>query len=406
MKFWIKMIAGLIMGIIVGTYIQPGSISLEPMRIIGALFFKLLNFAVFPLLFVTSVRNCLYLRSNKRLFLVMLKSLGYFIFLTVSGSVIGIVLGGLFQPGVGINIKALESPAVIQYPETGEYILKVVPDSLIAFLRPGNAVLAALFVSFLVAIGLILAKEEGEAFHTIIISIDRTLHRLNRMVLEFLPIGIFTYVGYTMGIGRFANIMPYLKLVLTIIAGSFVQIFVIQALLVFFVSKLNPFKFIHAVIPACITAYVSGNRYTAYPVLVETVENNLGVDREVFTFTAGLGTAFSFSGSAVAAGVSTMFVAQAYGLDLSVYLQILMVFFIALATLKLDGIRDGSIVVLSVILAQVVKLPAEGYALVLAIAAVIYQIESVVNITGTGAVSYIISNAEGAVSNVAVKDFI
>ena len=74
--------------------------------------------------------------------------------------------------------------------------------------------------------------------------------------------------------------------------------------------------------------------------------------------------------------------------------------------MKLDGIKDGSIVVLSVILAQVVKLPAEGYALVLAIAAVIYQIESIVNITGNAAVSYIISNSENAVSTVMVKDFI
>jgi Na+/H+-dicarboxylate symporter len=348
----------------------------------------------------------LYLRSNKRLFLVLLKSLGYFILLTVTGSAIGIVLGGLLQPGVGINIKALESPAVIQYPETTAYILKVVPDSVIAFLKPGNAVLAVLFVSFLVAMGLILAKDDGDDFHAVLISIDRTFHRLNRMIMEFLPIGIFTYVGYTMGIGNFTNIMPYLKLVLTIIAGSFIQIFIIQALLVFFVSKLSPFKFIHAVLPACILAYVSGNRYTAYPALVETVENNMGADREVFTFVAGLGTAFSFSGSAIAAGVSTLFVAQAYGLDLSIYLQILIVFFITLATLKLDGIKDGSIVVLSVILAQVVKLPAEGYALVLAIAGVIYQIESVVNITGTAAVSYIIANSEDAVSTVMAKDFI
>ncbi|HEB32391.1 MAG TPA: dicarboxylate/amino acid:cation symporter [Spirochaetes bacterium] len=406
MKFWIKMIAGLIMGIIVGTYIDPGSISLEPMRITGVMFFKLLNFAVFPLLFVTSVRNMLYLRSNKRLFLVLLKSLGYFILLTVTGSAIGVVLGGLLQPGVGINIKALESPAVIQYPETTAYILKVVPESVIGFLKPGNAVLAVLFVSFLVAMGLILAKEDGDDFHAVLISIDRTFHRLNRMILEFLPIGIFTYVGYTMGMGTFANIMPYLKLVLTIIAGSFIQIFIIQALLVFFISKLSPFKFIHAVLPACILAYVSGNRYTAYPALVETVENNMGADREVFTFVAGLGTALSFSGSAIAAGVSILFVAQAYGLDLSIYLRILIVFFITLATLKLDGIKDGSIVVLSIIMAQVLKLPAEGYALVLAIAGVIYQIESVTNITGTAAVSYIIANSEDAVSNVLVKDFI
>ena len=406
MKFWIKMIAGLVMGIIIGTYIEPGSLSIEPLRVIGMLFFKLLNFAVFPLLFFSAARNILYLRSNRRLFLVLIKSLGYYILLTAVGSTIGVVLGDVLQPGVGINIKALESPVVIQYPETSKFILNIVPGSISGFLKSGYAVLSILFVSYLLGVGLMLAKDDADDFHSLIISIDRTFHRLNIMILEFLPIGIFTYVGYTMGFMTADKIMPYLKFVLTVIAGSFIHIFIIQALLIFFITKLNPFKFIHAVIPACILGYVSGNRYTAYPALVETVEHNLGADREVFTFVAGLGTTFSFSGSAIAAGVSTLFVAQAYGLDLSIYLKIIIVLLITVATLKLDGIRDGGIVVLSVLLSQIVKLPAEGYALILGIAGVIFQIETVVNITGTAAVSYIISHSEDAVSNVSLKDFI
>jgi Na+/H+-dicarboxylate symporter len=77
--------------------------------------------------------------------------------------------------------------------------------------------------------------------------------------------------------------------------------------------------------PAALTVFISGNWYTVFPVLVEIVEHNLGADREVFTFAVGLGSAFSFSGSVLPAGVTTMFVAQVYGLDLSVYLQIIIV---------------------------------------------------------------------------------
>ena len=101
-----------------------------------------------------------------------------------------------------------------------------------------------------------------------------------------------------------------------------------------------------------------------------------------------------------------MFVAQAYGLDLSVYLQVIIVLLITVSTLKLDGIREGSLVLLSVVLAHIVKLPAEGYAILLGITGLIFQIETVVNIMTTATVSYIIGASEGAVQTVKTRDFI
>jgi Na+/H+-dicarboxylate symporter len=346
------------------------------------------------------------LRVNKRLFIVLVKSLGYFLLLSAVGATIGIVLGDVLMPGVGLNIQEFESPMLIEYPDTSNFILGVIPENIIEFFTSGYGVLSILFVSFLLAVGILLAKEESEQFHSLVISIDNILHKLNLIILEFLPIGIFAYVGYIMGYMTSDMIMPYLKLVLIIIAASFIQIFIIQALLVFALTKLNPFKFIHGVMPAGILAYVSGNRYAAYPALVETVEHNLGANREIFSFVSGIGSAFSFSGSALATGVSIMFVAQVYGLDLSVYLQIFIVLLITMTTLKLDRIKNGSIVILSVILSYIVKLPAEGYALILGITGVIFQIETVVNVTGNAAVSYIIANSEGAASDISLKDFI
>jgi proton glutamate symport protein len=162
----------------------------------------------------------------------------------------------------------------------------------------------------------------------------------------------------------------------------------------------------HAIIPSAIVGYISGNRYTVYPTLVENVEHNLGADRLALTFVAGLGTAFSMSGSAIAAGISTMFIAQVYGLDLSVYLQVIIVLLITASTLKLDGLREGSFVVLSVVLAYIIKLPAEGYAMLLGITGLIYQIETVVNVVGNATVSYILSSSENAVTPVQLRDFL
>ena len=406
MKFWIKIVAGLFLGIIIGSYIGPESIFLEPLRVIGVVFIRVLNFLVFPLLLFSAIRSVAFLRQNRRLFLVLVRALGYFLLLTAVGATIGIVLGEVLQPGQGVSVGAFESPDVPYFPETSRFITEVVPESLLYFIGSRYAVLSTLFVSFLIGVGILLAREDGEQFHNLVDSIDATLHRLNLIILEFLPIGIFTYMGYQLGFMTFDSVMPYLKLVLVVIAGCFIQVFIVQGLLVYFLTKTNPFVFVHAVIPTAILGYLSGNRYTAYPALVENIEHNLGADRRVLTFVSGLGIAFSLSGSAIAAGVATMFIAQAYGLDLSVYLQVIIVLLITVSTLKLDGLREGSLILLSVVLAHIIKLPAEGYAILLTITGLLCQIETVVNTVGNATVSYIISSSEGAVRAVRVREFI
>jgi len=406
MKLWIKMVIGLALGIILGFYIQPDSVFLEPLRVVGMLFFKLLSFLVLPLILFSGVRSIINLKLSKRLLVVFSKSIGYFLLFSAIGAAIGVVLGDVLEPGVGINIKSLESTAVLKYPETSDYILMIIPDSIFSFVKSGYRVLPIIFIAYLVAIAIILTKNKSNEFHSLVDSIDNTLHKINIMILEFLPIGIFAYIGYMMGYFTVDKIIPYLKLIMVVVVASFVQIFFIQSLFIFFLTKKNPFKFIYSLLSTEIVGFVYSNRFVAYPTLVENLEHNLGADREVFTFVTGLGTALSLSGSAISCGVSTLFVAQAYGLDLSIYLKVIIVLLITVSTLKMDGIMEGGLMLLSVILAYVMKIPEEGYTLILGATSILYQIENVVNVTGNATVAYIISSSEEAVSDVSVRDFL
>ena len=406
MKYWIKMVAALVMGLIVGTYINQNTPILEPLRIIGVMFFRVLSFMIAPLLFFSVTRTILYLKSQKRLFIVLSKSIGFFLLLTVIGASIGVVLGDVLMPGSGINIGKIETPSIITYPKTSNYIIKIIPNNILNLIKSPINIYPLMFIAYILALGIGLAKSKADYFTNLVQSIDEILHKINILILEFLPIGIFTYIGYLLGSRTTELILPYLKLVLIIIAGAFLHIFIIQTLLVFLFTKKNPFILIHAILPSAILAGVSGNRYISYSSMVENLEHNMGTDREVFTFTSGIGISLSLSGSAISAGVMTLFIAQAYGLDLSIYLQIIIIFLITLFSLKLDGIFKAGLVILSVVLSYVVKLPQEGYALVLGIVPVIMQIETIVNVTGNATVSYIIANSEKATSDIALKDFL
>ena len=406
MKYWIKMIAALIMGLIVGTYINQNSSMLAPLQIIGIMFFRVLSFIIVPLLFFSILRTILYLKSQKRLFIILSKSIGFFLLLTIIGAAIGVVLGDVLMPGAGINIGKIETPALIDYPKTSDYIKNIIPDNIFNLIKYPTNVYPIIFVSYIITLGIGLAKAKADYFTNLIQSIDEIFHKINILILEFLPIGIFTYVAYLLGSRTTELILPYLKLVLIIIFGAFLHIFIIQTLLIYLFTKKNAFVLIHALLPSAILAGVSGNRYISYNSVVENIEHNMGADREVFTFTSGIGITLSLSGSAISAGVMTLFISQAYGLDLSVYLQIIIVFLITLFSLKLDGVFKAGLVILSVVLSYVVKLPQEGYALVLGIIPVIMQIETIVNVMGNATVSYIIAKSENATSDIALKDFL
>ncbi len=406
MKYWVKMIAALVMGLVIGTYINPDSSFIIPLKTIGIMFFRILGFLVFPLILFSTVKTILYLKAQRRVFLVLIKSIGYFLLLTIIGAAIGVVLGDVLEPGVGINIKQMETPQVIHYPKTTDFLVNIVPDNVFNFLKSTKTVYPVIFIAYLIAIGIGLAASKAELFSNLITSIDETLHKINLIILEFLPIGIFTYIGYLLGTRTLDFIFPYLKLILIVIGGAFLHIFIVQTILIYITTKKNPFVVIHAVLPTLILSGVSANRYISYTSLVENIEHNLGAERDVFTFTTGIGVAMSLSGAAVSAGVMTLFIAQAYGLDLSVYLQIIIVFLITLFSLKLDGTFKGGLVILSVVLSHIVKLPQEGYTLIIGIVPVLLQIETVVNIMGNATISYIIAKSEKGVSDVPLKQFI
>ena len=334
------------------------------------------------------------------------KAIGYFLLFTAVGATIGVILGNLLQPGLGINIGEIESPQKILYPGTSDFILSIVPESVAEFFTSWYGALSIIFIAYIIGAGIIHAKEDSEVFFGFIESFDETMHKINIMLLEFFAIGVFAYSGYLMATTSADMIYPYLKLILVIIGGLAILIFIIIGPSLYFLTKLNPFIFIHAILPACITGFITGDRYKSYPVVIECMEHNLGARREATTLINALGVTFSLGGSAVVAGVSTLFVSQAYGLSLSVYLQIIVVFIIVVASLKIDGLREGSLVILSVVFSKIVKLPDEGFALVLGVSLLLERIETIANIVINAAVSYIISKSNDSVETISIRDFL
>jgi len=406
MKLWIKLIVGVFLGIIVGSYVDPGSVFVEVLRVAGLLFIRVLSFMILPLMLLSGVKSVIFMRKRKVLVVSAFKAIGYFLLFTAVGATIGVILGNLLQPGLGINIGEIESPQKILYPGTSDFILSIVPESVADFFTSWYGALSIIFIAYIIGAGIIHAKGDSEVFFGFIESFDETMHKINIMVLDFFAIGVFAYSGYLMATTSADMIYPYLKLILVIIGGLAILIFIIIGPSLYFLTKLNPFIFIHAILPACITGFITGDRYKSYSVIVECMEHNLGARPEATTLINALGVTFSLGGSAVVAGVCTLFVSQAYGLSLSVYLQIIVVFIIVVASLKIDRLREGSLVILSVVFSKIVKLPDEGFALVLGVSLLLERIETIANIVINAAVSYIISKSNDSVETISIRDFL
>ena len=199
MKLWIKMAVGLVAGILIGSFLRSDSHAIVPLCTAGMVFMRTLSFIFLPLLFFTSIRVFINLRTSRNLLIVFSKSIGYFLLLTIVGAAIGITLGEVLKPGVGITVSAFESPVLIDYPGTARFITDIVPDSVFRLLTSSTSALPMLFVGFLAGMGILAAKEKAEGLFDILVSIDDTLHRLTGTVLEFLPIGIFASIGAAIG---------------------------------------------------------------------------------------------------------------------------------------------------------------------------------------------------------------
>jgi Na+/H+-dicarboxylate symporter len=331
-----------------------------------------------------------------------LKTILYYISTTFFAVVLGLLMVNLIRPGVGSSLAVQSAEAAAKLEQIGargmgdvaEIFLRLVPPNVVASAAEGD-MLGLIFFSLL--FGIFAARLRPELAAPVVSfwrGVYEVMLMITDLVMRFAPIGVFALVAKvvaTTGMDAFAQVALFAVTVLVALA---VHLAVTLPLLLWLVGGVNPLRHFRAMAPALLTAFSTASSSATLPLTMECVEKRAGVSNRTTSFVLPLGATINMDGTALYECVAAVFIAQAYGIQLSFTAQSTIVILALLTSIGVAGIPAASLVAIVIIL-NAVGLPAEGIGLILAVDRVLDMCRTGVNIFSDSCGAVIIGRSEG-----------
>ncbi|MFK0571528.1 dicarboxylate/amino acid:cation symporter [Endozoicomonas sp.] len=398
-KVLVGMVAGLATGLIIRTFLADSFfvghyITDGLFHVIGQIFISSLKMLVVPLIFTSIVCGTCSLTDASTLGRLSAKTLLLYLFTTAVAITLAIVAGLIVKPGVGANLEAATTFVPQDAPGISDILIQLFPDNPIEAMASGNTLQIIVFaVLFGIAIGA--AGQPGERIARIFGSLNEVMMRLVALLMNIAPYGVFCLMAKlfsTIELSAIASLGKYFTLLLFVL---FLHVLVTYCLLLKAFTGLSPITFLKKMEDAAMFAFSTASSNATIPVTMETATNRFGVDNRIASFTIPLGSTVNMDGTAIMQGVATVFIAQAFGIDLSISDYLSVILTATLASIGTAGVPGVGMVMLAMVLQQV-GLPLEGIALVMGVDRLLDMVRSAVNITGDCAVTCIVAKSEDA----------
>ena len=360
--------------------------------VMGQIFVRMLKLLVVPVVFVSLVCGTCALSNGARTGLIGLKSIGFYLMTTLVAVTLALLLANIVDPGEGIHAGAATSWEPRETPSLKSVFIGMVPDNPVAAMAQASMLQIIVF-SLLFGLAISRAGEFGERVANIFQDLYEVVMKLVLLVISLAPYGVFFLVARLfaeMGIGILLELIWYF---LTVVAVLGLQAFGTYTLLLK-MGGLPPKIFFSKMLPVQLFAFSTASSSATMPLTLETVEHRLGVKNSVASFVVPLGATINMDGTAIMQGVATVFIAQAFQVDIGLlgYIQVMLV--ATLASIGTAGVPGVGIIMLTIVLQQV-GLPVEGIALIIGVDRLLDMLRTAVNVTGDGLISSLVAKSEG-----------
>lgn len=390
MKLWMKILVALGLGIVAGAIFGEHAIILKP---IGQLFLGMINMIIMPLVLASMTVGITSIHDPQKLSRIGLKSLFLYLVTTLIAICWGLGFASIFQPGAGLELTASSAPVVKEAPSFGEMLVSIIPSNPIASMAEGNVLQVIVFALFL-GLAINFSGPRGKPLLAVMESLADVMYRLTSIVMEFSPIGVFAIMGWVAGSFGLSVLVPLLKFLAIYYAACFLHVFIVFCGMLKYLAKLKPMPFFKGMSDAIMMAFSTCSSSATLPVSMHCVQENLGVSKNVTSFVLPLGSTINMNGSALFQGMAALFIAQAYGLDLSIQALVTIVVTATLGAIGAAGIPGTGFIMLTVVFASV-GIPIEGLALLAGIDRVREMISTVLNVLGDAVCAVYIAKQEG-----------
>lgn len=364
----------------------------------GTIFIRALKMLIIPLVLSSLISGVSNLGGSENLGRLGLKTLSYYVLTSTFAIVTGLFFVNLLKPGVGANKDAAQIVEGLakSRDSISETLINIVPTNIFESLSNGN-MLPIIFFSII--FGVFITKVDTKAqtiFTDFFNALFDIMMKITMWVIRFTPLGVFGIVAKVIAdqddlIGLAARMGLYM---LTVLLALSVHAFITLPLLTKFIGKANPIKHFKAVSTPLLTAFSTSSSGATLPLTMTAVEKNDGVSNKITSFTLPLGATVNMDGTALYELVAAMFIAQAYGYDLTIGQQSIMVLTALLASIGAAAIPMAGMVMITVVL-TVAGLPLEGIGLILAVDRILDMFRTSVNVWSDTCGAVIIAKSEG-----------
>ncbi|MBD8475724.1 glutamate/aspartate:proton symporter GltP [Pseudomonas sp. CFBP 8770] len=402
-----QILIGLVLGIALGAVLNHFSAEkawwisniLQPA---GDIFIRLIKMIVIPIVISSLIVGIAGVGDAKKLGRIGVKTILYFEVVTTIAILVGLGLANLFQPGLGIDMSTLGTVDISQYQKTTAEVqhdhafvatlLNLIPSNIFASIVRGD-MLPIIFFSVLFGLGLSsLPGETREPLVKVFQGISESMFKVTHMIMNYAPIGVFALIAVTVANFGFASLLPLAKLVVLVYAAilffAIVVLGVIARLFGFSVFKLfRIFK------DELVLAYSTASSETVLPRVIEKMEA-YGAPKAISSFVVPTGYSFNLDGSTLYQSIAALFIAQLYGIDLSIGQQLMLVLTLMVTSKGIAGVPGVSFVVLLATLGSV-GIPLEGLAFIAGVDRIMDMARTALNVIGNALAVLVISRWEG-----------
>ena len=394
-----KVLTGLVSGAIIGLLINlfvPGifdELNTYLFVPLGQIFLSLINMLVVPLVLFSIILGTAGLGDPAKLGRIGIKTVSYFLITTTIAIVIGLALAGLVQPGLAgdFDLSSAEFETE-EAPSVAETLLGMIPTNPIAALGEGNMLQIIVFAVF---IGLALSAL-GEKTKGIVHLVEQgndIMMYLVGLVMKFAPYGTFGLIATAVGSQGFSAMKAMGSYMVVILAALAIHAFFTYGGTIKFLAKKSPIWFFKNFAPAMSVGFSTSSSNATLPISMEVAQRDLGVPKSISSFVQPLGATINMDGTAIMQGVATMFIAQAYGIDLTIMELATVVLTAVLASIGTAGVPGVGLIMLAMVLSSV-GLPVAGIGLVIGIDRLLDMTRTAVNISGDAACAVYVAETE------------
>ena len=390
-----QIVIGLILGIAAGFVLQllgKPEIANDYIKPIGTIYLNLIKMIVVPVVTLSIIQGVISLRDIRKVGTIGGRTVLYFLCTTAVAVLIGLVFANLLKVGGGYTLPAGDvAYEAKEAPPFMDTIVNIFPSNIIAPFANATmlqVIVVALFFGF----GIILVGEKGKKAAEVVDSFAEVSFKIMEIVIKLSGIGVFALITPVVAAQGLQVLLPLLRLILVCYLCYVLHSLITYTSTVMVFGKVSPLKFFKEMFRPIIFAFSSASSVGALPLNIEANER-MGVRKEVASFVLPLGATINMDGTAIYQGVCAIFIAQVYGIDLTIGQQLTIVLTAVLASIGTAGVPGSGMIMLAMVL-QSVGLPVDGIALVAGIDRILDMGRTTVNITGDAACSVCVNRWE------------